>query len=566
MKWMIVFTLFCLACNHPSARPETTQDEELLKLREEIAKARLENLGLKLRLARLLPRPEEELKVLEEALDSDLSELLAAAFREMATLSEEGRKAAVPIVLRRFAPGKEFFRIEATAFLGRVSSPEAEARVILSASDPAATVRKAAASALKTSSLEKSDAPLLRLLADPDRDVRLAAIDALGTARRESAVRPLSDLLGAGTDALVLEKTVDALGTIGSATALNAILDLLAKTPKEAVRWSCINSLGKIGDRRAGANLLPYIEPVHPLEIRQVAIESLGKLKETTALPRLGDLLRKDPEEKLRQAAAAALGLMADAEIIVPLLLPAYLEDLSEAARRAEWTAMVLLAGDGFAENERLALALLDRGRRPEAEQICARLHPSKPEGPLRARSLALEEAVARAAFSAEDFRAALPHYRQILVLAPDRIDVLLQVASCYRGMKDFDSCLKTLGEIKNPGPLIEEAHAQLQANPPDERKSALETVLRAGTLRLIEPLTGGDEAARKIALAAIRHLGRKILPALSREIEEGSTLAPAVLEAGAAITAIPNDPAATNDVRSKATAWRAWLETDKRK
>jgi HEAT repeat protein len=563
---MIVFTLFCLACHHSPERPETTQDDEILKLREEVAKARLENLGLKLRLARLLPKPEEELKVLEEALDSDLSELLAAAFREMAALPEEGRKAAVPIVLRRFAAGKEFFRIEATAFLGRVSSPEAEARVILSATDQAATVRKAAASALKTSSLEKSNATLMRLLADPDRDVRLAAIDALGTARRESAVQPLSDLLDAGTDALVLEKTVDALGTIGSATALNAILDLLAKSSREAVRWSCINSLGKIGDRRAGANLLPYIEPIHPLEIRQVAIESLGKLQEKTALPRLGDILRKDPEEKLRQAAATALGLMADAEIIVPLLLPAYLDDLSEAVRRAEWTAMVLLAGDGFAENERLALALLDRGRRPEAEQICGRLHPSKPEGSLRARSLALEEAVARAAFAAEDFRAALPHYRQILILVPDRIDVLLQVASCYRGLKDFDSCLKTLGEIKNPGPLIEEAHAQLQANPPDERKSALETVLRAGTLRLIEPLAGGDEAARKVALAAIRRLGRKILPALSREIEEGSILAPAVLEAGAAITAIPNDPAAANDVKSKAASWRAWLETDKRK
>jgi HEAT repeat protein len=548
---------FLTLCSLAFASP---QDDAVRKLREELVKARLENLALKLQVARLSSKPEDELKILEESLDADLSEVVEAAFRELAALPEDRRKAAALSVLRRFRSGRDSFRIDAVNFLGRIPSPEAESTVLGSAADPAPAVRKAVAGALKTAASAGAAETLLVLFRDPDRDVRIAALDALGVAKREPAVGPLASALTSEKDPMIVERMVDALGAIGSAAATDALVELLSTTPREAIRWSCVNSLGKIGDPRAGARLLPFMEPPQPLDVRQVTIESLGKLKETAALPRLTEVLRRDPEEKLRQAAAAAFGLMAGAGAIDDALLPAYLAETSESVRRAVWTSMLALAGDGFVANERLALAFLAARRRAEGDQICTRLHGSKPEGELRGRRLALEETVARAFFEANDFKAALPHCRQVVALAPDRGDAARRVAACQRELKDFDGCLRTLAELKDPEPLIEESCAQLQAGPAEERRKLLEAGLRSAALRLVEPLGGKDEAARKASLDAVRRLGRKILPALAAELEEGAKTPAALLEAGSAITGIPNDPAATNGYKAKAAAWRAWL------
>ena len=65
---------------------EDRQDDDSRKLRDELVKARLENLTLKLRLARLSSQPDEERKVLDDALDADLPEVVAAAFRELSAL------------------------------------------------------------------------------------------------------------------------------------------------------------------------------------------------------------------------------------------------------------------------------------------------------------------------------------------------------------------------------------------------------------------------------------------------------------------------------------------------
>ncbi|MBI3854762.1 MAG: hypothetical protein HY293_03625, partial [Planctomycetes bacterium] len=134
------------------------------------------------------------------------------------------------------------------------------------------------------------------------------------------------------------------------------------------------------------------------------------------------------------------------------------------------------------------------------------------------------------------------------------------RLAACQRELKDLEACLRTLTELKDPEPAIDEASAQLQAAPGDERKKALESVLRSAAARLIEPLAGKDEAARKSALDALRRLGRKVLPALIADLEEGPKAPGPVLEAGSVITGIPNDPTATNGFKAKAAAWRAWL------
>jgi HEAT repeat protein len=537
----------------------SAQDDDPRRLRDELIKARLENLALKLQLARVSPKPEDELRILEESLDSDLAEVVSAGFRELGTLSEDRRKAAVPSVLRRYAQARETFRIEALAFLGRVPVPEAEATVLRAAGDPSAAVRRAAAGALKSVTAAGAVEALLQLFRDSNQAVRLAALETLRVARRDAAVGPLASTLATEQDPLIVEKTVDTLGAIGSPAATDALIDLLSMTARESIRWSCINSLGLIGDSKAGPRLLPFIEPSQPLDVRQVTIESLGKLKETSALPRLSELLLRAPEEKLRQAAATAFGMMAGAGSIPDTLLPAYLAETSEPVQKALWSSMLALTGDGIAANEKLAQSLLVAGRRSEAEQICTRLHGSKPEGELRLRRLALEETIARLFYEASDFKTALVHFKQIPALAPGS-EAVRQVAACQREMKDLDGCLKTLADLRDPEPLIEEALAQLQSSPGEERRKALEATVRGATQRLVEGLSGREEV-RRATLESIRHLGRKIMPFLLAELEEGPKSAPLVLEAGSVITGIPNDPSTAADLKAKAAAWRSWME-----
>jgi hypothetical protein len=83
---------------------------------------------------------------------------------------------------------------------------------------------------------------------------------------------------------------------------------------------------------------------------------------------------------------------------------------------------------------------------------------------------------------------------------------------------------------------------------------------LRIATGHLLEGLAGKDEE-RKASLDAVRRLGRKILPALIADLEDGPKIAFATLEAGTAVTGIPNDPATNSDLKAKAAAWRAWME-----
>src|SRR5262245_58684045 len=111
--------LASLACASAGAAPpqSTPPNDETRRLRDELVKARLENLSLKLRLARLAAKPDDELKILEEALDADLPEVVGAAFRELNGLPEERRKILVPAVLQRFRGGRDTYRIDAVDFL-----------------------------------------------------------------------------------------------------------------------------------------------------------------------------------------------------------------------------------------------------------------------------------------------------------------------------------------------------------------------------------------------------------------------------------------------------------------
>jgi hypothetical protein len=251
---------------------------------------------------------------------------------------------------------------------------------------------------------------------------------------------------------------------------------------------------------------------------------------------------------------------MAGVGAIEETLLPAYLDEGSDLVRRAVWGSMLQLAGEAYVPNEKLALALLSAGKRTEADQICTRLHALKLEGELRPRRVSMEETVARAFFDARDFKTALPHLKVLAGLAPERADAHRRFAACQRELKDLEGCLRTLSELKDPEPLIEEATAQLPTAPTDERRKQLEALIRSAVARMIEPLAGKDEAARKTSLDALRRLGRKVLPALIAELEEGPKFPAAVLEAGQVVTGIPNDPAATNGYKSKAAAWRAWM------
>lgn len=588
----LVQAAFLLACGQPQAGQDPG-GEEVRRLREELLKACLENLDLKLRLARLSSNPTEELKVLQAAFDSEFPEVATAALRELSGLSDERRRAAVPAVLQRLGSAGEPFRVQAVAFLGRVPTPEAEAAILAATEDLSSAVRRAAAAALKSGAGPRTLKALLRLLEDPDRDVRIAAIDALGATKQTAAVTPLAARVERESDEQVLEKIVDALGVIGAPEAVEALLGLLDHTPRDSIRWSCINSLGKIGDARAAERLRPYLNPSYPADVRQVTMEALGKLKDPAALPRLAEILRSDPNEKLRQTAAAALGFMAPVEAVEAILLPAYLRpEETEAVRRTLWTSMLTLTGEGFAANERLARALLERGRLPEASLVCStRLHPLPPPAGWTERALELEGAIAAAALAARDPKGALPHFRQMVQQAPDRLDILRRIADCYLELKDYESGLKTLREIdtklpqgdeewwknrrtivsvlerlEDPEPLLEEVHLLLSMNPPphpEERRQFLERALRTGTARLIAPLGKPGEPGRRAAADAIRRQARRIALSLAAEFEEASKPSPELWEAA---TLILGQPAEGNppDPKARAAALRAWHEANK--
>jgi HEAT repeat protein len=562
-------------------------DAEIKRLQDEIVQLRLENLRLKLDIARREGKPEAEARELENALGSGHAELCEAAFREIANLTEERRKTFVPTVVRRFEGGHVSFKVHAIAFLGPRDMPEAEALVLKAAADPLPAVRRAAAQALKPSVKEPAFRALVKLLDDADRDVKAAAIDALGVPRREAAVAPLVAALAAEKDEKILEKTVDALGAIGSVLAVDPLLALLDRKPSAELRWTCINSLGRIGDARAAARLRTYLEPEQPANVREVTIQALGKLKDADSLPRLGEILRRGPDESLRKEAAKAIALMGDLRMIESALLPVYLVEKTEAVRLAVQAALETLAADRLDVHETLVAAFLKEARRGDAAAFCARLHSAKPAAELLPRHLALEESVASSLAAAKETKSAVDHYRRLLALAPQHADARRQLAVCYRELEDFEAAAKHLQELaaalprgdaewwkirleglgllqklRNAEPQIEEAHALLQVNPPphpEERRKALEQALREGTLRLIAPLAEKDEAARAAALAAVARLGKQAILTLAALLEEGPPKPGAIAAAGNRITGTTFEPSTAEAAKAAAAEWRAW-------
>jgi HEAT repeat protein len=586
---LLVASLLLIHCRSAPAQTRAHPDDgETERLRKQLAEAHVRILKLELEKSRLTGKPEEELRILvESGLASEYGEVRAAALVELAALPEERRRAAVPEVIRRFPSAPEAFKVQAIAFLGRVPSPEAGTAVLKAASDPLPSVRIAAASALKTSAREDSVPTLLSLLRDPSRDVRIAAIDALGMARKEAAVRPLLEFLEAEKDETLQEKAADALGSIGSPAAVDTLLDLLRKASKETVRWSCINSLGKIGDLRAAETLRPFLEPAHTAAVREIAIEALGKMKDGAAIESFLQILRADREEKLRIKAAASLARVVPDGKIDSLILPIYAEEKSPEVRRTLWDTMKTLAGDSFESNERMILALLNRDLRSEADEACTRLHAFKHDDKTRARHVALEERIAKAALDAGDVKSALPHYRHALLTAPDHAEARKKVIDCYRQMSDLDGAIKTLREAEPALPRgepgwwalrldlidvlkakedlegqVQEAYALLQINPPpqpDERRKRLEQLLREAALRVVQPLAEKDEGARKNAQETVRRLARPLAAWLAGELDAApSSGPPALVEASSVILGTPQDPAKPRETAAALRAWSA--------
>lgn len=575
--------LICLGC--PAAAVQ--DDSDTKRLRDEIVQLRLENLRLKLEIARKEGKPDAEAAELGNAIASEHAEVCAAAFREIANLPEERRRAFVPTVALRFEGGHASFRIHAVAFLGPHDTPEAEILVARAAADPSPLVRKAAAQALKPSAKEQAFRTLVKLLDDSDREVKAAAIDALGVPRREASVPPLVAVLSAEQDERMLERAVDALGAVGSVLAVDPLLALLGKKPSAELRWTCINSLGRIGDPRAAAQLRPYLGPEQPANLREVTVQALGKLKDAESLTSLCEILRQGPDESLRKEAAKAIALMGDVSRIESALLPVYLAEKSETVRLALHASLETMAGDRLDIHEQLVAAFLREMRCADAAAFCSRLHTATPAALLLPRYQALEESVASALAAAKEVKSAVPHYRRLLALAPQRGDARRQLATCYRELEDHEAAAKLLQEaagslprgeaewwktklevvgllqkLRNAEPLIEEAHALLLLNPPphpEERRKLLESALREGALRLVAPLAEKDEAARTAALAASTRLGKQLILTLATLLEDWPPRTGAIVIAGNRIAGTTSEPSTAEAAKAAAAEWRAW-------
>src|SRR5438045_1491979 len=135
---LIILLLFSLVGAPASAR----QDDDRHKLRDELVKARLENLTLKLRLARLSGKPEEELKILEETLDADLPEL-DVRVAALETLGVAKREPAVGPLAASLSTEKDPLILERTVdALGAIGSSAAtDALVRLLAATTRETIR-----------------------------------------------------------------------------------------------------------------------------------------------------------------------------------------------------------------------------------------------------------------------------------------------------------------------------------------------------------------------------------------------------------------------------------------
>jgi len=561
------------------------QPDDASRLREELEKARVENFALRLRVARLEKKPDEEARLLrEDGLKSAYDSIRVLAIRDIATLPADRQKAFADDLVacaRTSAPG---VRAEAVLALGRI--PAVEAAVLEAAKDASADVRRAAATALRSGTPASLDA-LVALTSDDSREVRLAALESAAAVKDDRTLAAVIRVATDDADPGVVEKAIDILGGLAHPTAVEPIQRVLAGATSDAIRWSAINALGKLGAVQAAPAIRPYLDRARPTNLRDIAAQVLGKFRDRDSVEALTAAFQGDPETRVRTAAARSLGQIGGAAVLKDVLLPASLDERDPAMQKVAWDAALVATGERFAELQIVVTTMLDAGRRVEAEAACGRLHALKLEPAAHDSAARLEERMADAATGAKDWRAALGHLRAIRTLQPARLDVLRRVARCHRELAEHDAAQKALADglaqaepqsatwwelkveqvaaLEAAGAharVIEEAFAAVSNGkpPPEAVVGALDVARRRAAAALVAELSSADAAVRKRALESVKPLGKKIIDALADALQDTSIAdRSGILEAGNAIAGTTVvDLAKAAEI---AESWRAWAK-----
>jgi HEAT repeat protein len=561
------------------------QSDEAARLREELEKARVENFALRLRIARLEKKPDEEARLLrEDGLKSALDAIRVLAIRDIAALPADRQKSFADDLVACARTSAPFVRAEAVLSLGRI--PAAEPAVLEAASDASPDVRRAAATALRSGTPASLDA-VVALTSDAAREVRLAALESAAAVKSDRTLAAVIRVATEDPDPGVVEKAIDILGGLAHPSAVEPIQRVLAGATSDAIRWSAINALGKLGAAQAAPAIRPYLDRARPTNLRDIAAQVLGKLRDRDSVEALTAAFRGDPETRVRTAAARSLGQIGGAAVLKDVLLPASLDERDPAMQKVAWDATLAATGDRFAELQIVVATMLDAGRRAEAEAACGKLHALKLEPAAHEAAARLEERMADASTGAKDWRASLGHLRALRVLQPSRLDVVRRVARCHRELAEHDAAQKALSDaLAQAEPqsatwwelkveqvaareaagaharVIEEAFAAVSNGkpPPEAVVGALDVARRRASAALIADLSSADAAVRKRALEAVKPLGKKIVDALADALTDTSIAdRSGILEAGNTITGTTvADLAKAAEI---ADAWRAWAK-----
>jgi len=250
--------------------PSLDSERERMKIR--LRALMIENLKLKLELARKNGKPEAPALVLRDDLARpDLAEIRDHILDEIAALGRDLAAPALPEAIRALDDPDGRIVVAALRCLqkiGEESAADAVARFL----DPRQErdVRKAAAEAAAEIATPNLTPPLVNALTDEkDLEVLLLLVRGVKTVRAHAAVphlrRFLTDYRG---QADLMKASIEALGEIGDPEGVRPLIEFLAASDAEkdrGARWAAAASLGKLGQAAAVEALVKLIHrTTHP--------------------------------------------------------------------------------------------------------------------------------------------------------------------------------------------------------------------------------------------------------------------------------------------------------------
>ncbi len=187
-----------------------------------------------------------------------------------------------------------------------------EGQVLLqSLSDPAVSVRYAAAMSVGDVAYRPAMPSLVKIVEDPKSDQRVVAAAIY-------ALHRMGDNRFTGQLAVLLHSELDegrasaatVMGKMGEASAMGPLKSMLTDEKSPAVRLALVEALARLGDARSAQMLESYAKQYF-LDLRLVVIPTIGELRVQGAQRILTQLMEytKNPPQ-VRVAAAGALGML----------------------------------------------------------------------------------------------------------------------------------------------------------------------------------------------------------------------------------------------------------------